>query len=211
MTSTNYLPVGHLESLDWTGSPVYFTGLTRKGVHTDNSCFFHAVVDAKTTFYGSGKIDGQPFDKKQFIAEFRRNLADKLYHIDSKGKKVYDKLSNGQLSQLSANLPDLSLSEMYSELKSTSPVDLKYHEYISDLLNLNIYIIRNTTRDMYYLPAEYYKKRDSIVLLYIGDDLDSVGHYELLGLKLKNIFYSKFSHNNAWIVQLRQRLKSKKS
>ena len=80
-------------------------------------------------------------------------------------------------------VPQYSLNSMKDELASDRPVDNAYNEFISNILNKDIYILDVMKKDIYVTGKDLdilYKGRESIVLLYIP------GHYELVGIRNNN-------------------------
>ena len=157
--------------------------LLRLRVPTDGSCYFHALAKAYFKPYITGKIDDETFDRKSFIRNLRKDLAKKLgSNIDPKdhrSKTYYDTLSNGELKKIAKSLPEYSLENMQKELSSsTTSISNIYNEFISNELNIDIYILDALKKDVYMTGTEdklLYKNRKSIVILYMP------GHYELVG------------------------------
>lgn len=137
-------------------------------VPADGSCFFHALVLSIYKPYQLNKVN-----KGKFVREFRKNLAHQL--IDD-----YDKLSNGKLRELSKEMPEISLQAMMQELDSTKSISNIYNEFISDLLNRDIYLLDYRKKDVYLTGSDLnilYKGRKSTVLVINGN------HYQLVGIK----------------------------
>lgn len=134
--------------------------------------------------------------------------------IDENGKLLYyDTLSKGSLREFSAAYPKYKLENLQKELLSNNSVDIIYHEYISNLLNKDIYILDAIQKDVYILPDPelYFKGRDSIVLLW------SLDHYDLVGLEDsrgsnnssgRNV-KTYFSANSSFIKYIRNRIYAK--
>jgi hypothetical protein len=151
--------------LDWELYP----NLVRIIIEGNGSCFFNAITEAYFIPYRSQFSHQQ---KVEFISNLRHDLSIKL-------PKHYHYLSRGTLAEFSKGYPDYSLENMQKELDSSHPVDSVYHEYVSNILNKDIYILEFTTKNIYYLGdiELYYKFRPSIVLLHLND------HYDLIGLR----------------------------
>nr|QBK91553.1 MAG: uncharacterized protein LCPAC302_01730 [Pithovirus LCPAC302] len=194
------------ERLDWK-EPFGYNGMVRIRVLMDGSCFFHAVTKSYFGPYITGRIDDKPFDKKKFIRKLRKDLSIKLgSRVDPKdinGKTYYETLSRGELNEISKSVPNYSLKNMQSELDSNRPIDNVYNEFISNVLNKDIYILDLVKRDVYITGDDdeiLYKRRPSIVILYLP------GHYELIGIKENDNIKTLFDPNDNFIQTIRLRM-----
>lgn len=150
----------------------------------DGSCFFHAALMGISTNY---RNEGY-FGRIKLARKLRNALAEIL-------DEEYDNLSNGKLGDFAKNYDNASLESMKKELRSSIPVDYKYHELVSNELNIDIYILEKKHDRVYKFGRTtlYYKGRDSIILYYDEDGC----HFELLGIKngdeIKTMFKTKDS------------------
>ena len=190
------------EKLEWEGIFKDFN-LIRIRTDMDGSCFFHALAKAYFKPYILGKIDNEPFDRKEFIKNLRKDLSKKL-GMKKGNKTYYELLSKGELAKTSKEMPQYSLENMQKELDSYSPVSNIYNEFISNQLNLDIYILNSETKDVYMTGTDeilLYKNRRSVVILYLP------GHYELIGVMYKDGVETVFSPNSKFIGKIRKRMK----
>lgn len=190
-----------------------YPGLVKLNMMGDGSCFFHSIAYSFHKPYRFETIEGYVLDRRDFIRKLRKDLSIKLGQpvnpSDPNSPIYYDVLSRGQLSELSKTLPEYSLLYMQKELDSNTPIDSIYHEFVSDILNKDIYILDGESRDVYQLDRElYYKGRPSIVLYYANN------HYDLIGLNTKvgensndNGIKTFFNPNSDFIRILYSRLK----
>lgn len=196
-------------SLSWTGSFVY-PNMVRISTIGDGSCLFHAIISSFFTPYNKGILYGVPLDRRKFIANFRSELADKLTQKLPTGLTWYESLSRGELSSSAKGNPEVSLAAMQSELRSSSAVDNKYNELLSEILNKDIYVLNDDTKDLYFQGKSatdiLYKDRDSIVILYS----ERTHHYELVGIKnpMSGDITTLFNYNDPFIVNIHSRLKT---
>ena len=192
--------------LDWSKGKFYYPGLVRLMMIGDGSCFFHSIAYAYHIPYRLGQLNGAPIDREKFIRELRRDLSkvlDRPAHPG--GPIIYDTLSRGKLREFAEGYADYSLENMKRELDSSQPVDSVYIEFVSNLLNKDIYILDNRKKDVYVLGDYdlYYKGRPSIILLYTGN------HYDLIGLRCNNGIKTHFSPNHDLIRSIQTRLRIK--
>lgn len=170
----------------------------------DGSCFFHALC---SSFYV--KYRQNPSKRKKIVQRFRKELAEILSERckKNKSKTWYQYISRGQLPDISKYVPELDILNMKKELLSGGPVDNKYNELISEILNKDLYLINLLTKDVYITGDDsdiLYKGRDSIVILTMP------GHYELIGLKKNNgDITTLFSPNHSFIRRIRKRINEK--
>ena len=192
----NYLINTEYEPLPWKGNFQY-PRLVRIRTPPDGNCFFHAIAKAYFIPYITGRLDGKPINRRQFIQDLRKDLAKEL-------PSQYNKLSRGQLSDFSKEYPDYSLDNMVKTLNSTQPVDNVYNEFISNQLNKDIYVLDYIKRDVYVMGQDQeilYHNRPSIVLLYLP------GHYELVGIKTEKGIQTLFSPEHPLIKSIKSRIK----
>lgn len=206
MDHTNYLSNTEYEKLNWSG-PFQYNDLVRIRVPADGSCFFHAIAKSYFIPYITGYLNNEPLNKKDFIRKLRKDLAIKLQSrtdpTDPASPIYYDLLSGGQLEEFSRSVPSYSLENMVNELDSDKPVDNVYNEFVSDQLDKDIYILDMTKHDVYITGDDYnilYKKRPSIVILYLP------GHYELVGLLEGDTIKTLFDPDHDLIQAIRNRI-----
>jgi len=174
----------------------------------DGSCFFHAVLKSFFIPYKTGFLDGRPLNRSEFVFDFRKGLAKKLGSpIDPNNplsQTYYDTLSRGKLRELGRSVPELSLENMQRELASRMPIDNKYNEFVSNILDKDIYLLDYNTQDVYITGADddiLYKNRPSIVILVLP------GHYELVGVQTPNGIQTLFEPSSGLIQNIRFRSK----
>ena len=204
----NMLTDQETEPLTWTNAPFSYPGLVRIRTIPDGSCFFHALVKAYFTPYQTGMLDGKVFDRIDFVKRLRADLAAKLAQpVDLTTRLTYyDVISRGRLRELVAEDKRYTLENMQRELRSSSPVDNLYNEFISIVLNKDIYLLDLATRDVYITGRDsdiLYKNRPSIVILTMP------GHYELVGLQTPNGIRTLFTPDSPLISSIRQRMAEK--
>ena len=197
------------QALDWTPSNAsfHYEGLVRIGTIGDGSCYFHAIAKSFFTPYKLGKLDGTVLNRSEFIRKLRKDLANKLSEpVDSANQqnvRYYDLLSRGKLGELSRGLPQLSLENMKKLLDSSLSVDNRFNEFVSNVLNKDIYLLDFLKKDVYVTGDDadiLYKGRDSIILLTMP------GHYELVGLTTEQGIQTLFPSNHPLIRKIRDRI-----
>ena len=199
------------ESLNWKNNSFYFPGMERMGIYADGSCFFHAILMAYYVPYRRGRIGNKAINRREMTSEFRkelsRKLSDNVDSNDSSSPTFYQTISRGQLEDFSSHVPSYSINNMKKELASSNSVDNVYNEFVSDVLNKDIYILDVVAKDVYITGKDIdilYKGRPSIVLLYIP------GHYELVGIRDKNDnLNTLFDPTNPFIQAILRRMKDK--
>lgn len=206
---SKYLTNKETELLDWGGAKFDYKNMFRKRVIGDGSCYFHSIIDSYFIPARTGWLHGKNFDRYQFIASFRRDLSNILDkpRPGYKGKTYYETLSRGQLGSLSKSIVSsdvvVSLSGMKKDLLSGNPVNYIYHELVSDVLELDIYILSMKTRDVYIVDSDfelYYKNRKSIVLLYVP------GHFEVVGIERNGELMTYFGPDDPFIKTIQARI-----
>lgn len=167
-------------------SEKYNEKLFRMKTIGDGSCFFHSICQSISPLYR--KLSDNK--KMKFVKEFRKQLSEKL--LDTNGDVTwYESLGNGSYREFSKNCDEIKLKNMIDELNSDEYVSNIYNEFISEVLNINIFLLDQNNKDVYYTGDDnklLYKKRNSIILIYIDED----SHYENVCLleekNLKTVF-----------------------
>ena len=129
----------------------------------DGSCMFHAILQAFNKTYNSLDYNG----KIHMVKEFRKDLSDVLTE-NINGKTIYDNLSRGQLKEISKSYSPVSLKNMKKDLKGNTWGDYRFLELLSEILELNIFIVDHNTKKLYETGDSellYKKNRDYIILL----------------------------------------------
>ncbi len=203
----NYLTNIQWSLLDWRNGTLNYPGMGRKRTIGDGSCFFHAITDAYFRPYQRGNLNGKSLNRIKFVKYLRYDLANELERrINPNGRMIYDKLSRGKLREISKTLQQYSLENMQKELRSNRSVDNVYLEFISNVLDKDIYILDFMKKDVYITGDDrdiLYKNRDSIVLLFIP------GHYELVGVKEQGKIKTLFKANHPFITSIVTRMNEK--
>jgi hypothetical protein len=172
----------------------------------DGNCFFHAIIQGFLPIYNEGySRDGSaPLDKRDFISNLRKDLAENLSKKKPNTNKTwYEYLSRGKLKDLGKELPVCNLENMKSMLNSNKPVDNLFHEYVSEFLGIDIYILDLSKKDVYKTGEDsdiLHKNRRSVVVGY------SPGHYSTVGVKYDNTTRTSFDFDHPFIVSIKKRL-----
>ena len=154
----------------------------------DGSCMFHSILQAFNKTYNT--LDNN--NKKEMVREFRNNLSDVLEE-EVNGDIIYNKLSRGELKDFSKFYPPASLKAMQRDLKNNTWGDFRFLELMSEILDLNIFIIDKTKSDIYQTGDKelLYKDRDSIIILNTNNI-----HFDTIGLKTKHGVKTLFNKND---------------
>lgn len=188
-------------------------GLLRIGVPKDGSCLFHAVIRAFNKDY----VDGTSKQRYDMVRKLRFDLTNDIVekvtseYCDNPsytGKTYYEIIGDGNLAELGKHMYEYSIKGIKHKLRSMQSVGMEFLEMLSIFLKLDIYIINLGEKDLYYMGKDVsncYKKRQSIVLAYIQNENKTDGHYEVIGLNIKDVVYTIFEPDNFFIVALRER------
>lgn len=164
----------------------------------DGSCMFHSILQCFNKTY----IDSSRDIKRKIVQQFRKDLSIILSEkIDS--DVCYNQLSRGQLKEISNTIPEVSLENMKKSLASNEWGDMRFLELISNVLNINIFVIFSTTGDLYHSGDSeiFFKNRDSIII-YNSSNI----HFDSVGLVSENGIRTLFSYDEDVITKLRSKL-----
>lgn len=157
----------------------------------DGSCLLHAIFQGFNSYYCELKQD----KKSEFIREFRHVLS---LHLDV--DKNYENLSRGQIQEISKFVPEMSKTNMKNYLNSRNWLNIFFIEYISEILDLDIYILDSHTKKIYKTGDNeiYFKNRKSVIIYYIRDL-----HFETIGIETPDGIKTLFSHDCYIIEKLK--------
>lgn len=168
------------------------------GAIGDGSCMFHSILQCFNKTY----INSSDEDKTKIVRQLRQDLSNIL---DEKiGEDIcYNQLSRGELKEIAKYVPEVSLKNMKRSLSSREWGDVRFLELISNVLDLNIFIVFDKTKDLYILGDEkiYIKDRDSIII-YNNSNV----HFDSVGLVSNNKIRTLFSYEDDVIKKLRSKL-----
>lgn len=155
----------------------------------DGSCMFHSILQAFNKTYNTLDNNGKRF----MVRDFRNDLSDVLTEeID--GMTIYDTLSRGKLKEFSNFYPPASLKVMQRDLKNNTWGDIRFLELLTNILDLNIFIIDKNKSDVYHTGDSelLYKHRDSIIILNINNI-----HFDTVGLKTNHGIKTLFDKDDS--------------
>lgn len=163
----------------------------------DGSCFFHSILRCVNTRYINFSLE----EKSQFVRQFRDELAEEIIKINPQTSQIYyTQLSKGNLAILGETCTQYSVDTLQKVLRSNDMVGHEFLEYVSTLLDINIYIIFN--KDVYPLGKDldiYYKNRSCIVLYY------SNSHFQSIGIIKEGQINTRFDKNHILIKTINSR------
>lgn len=162
----------------------------------DGSCFIHSVLFSFNKEYRDLDQDG----RRKMVSKLRSDLSDVLSE-KKEDKTYYERLSRGQIMELSQVLPEMKIDYMQRYLKSRNWITMFYLELISDQLDLDIIIIDEKTKKVYQTGDKeiYYKNRETVLVNYIED-----AHFESVGVKVGDRAVTLFSPDCELIIKLKK-------
>jgi len=162
----------------------------------DGSCFLHALLQSCNKTYN--KLDLN--HKKLMVRKLRLLMGNYLENSD-----IYGRLSRGELEEISNFVMETKKDYMVKYIKSDSWITYHYIEMISNIFNINIFIINNGKNTIYNFGDNellYNKKRNSIFINYIDQ-----AHFESLAVRTKDGRKTYFSPKSSVIEITMKNLK----
>lgn len=150
----------------------------------DGSCFFHSLCFAINREYQLG----DPTYRKAYVRKLRRELSNLLIEERYPGISWYETLGGGELDKFSVEFSGSSLEGMISTLDSSDWVSNLFNEYVSEVLDIDIYIVDVERRTLYNTGddlSKLYKNRLSVIIGY----MESQGHYSTICRVLEDEVY----------------------
>lgn len=186
----------------------WYDNLVRIATIGDGSCFIHAVLKA---FYKPYQDKNEAQYRISLAKNTRRDLAVALAseNPNHKGYTYWESVANGSFpsylmqeikdeSEIERGGVDYSLTGLQRLFNSSTPLGNEVYKYISDILNIDIYILRASSSDLHYHENTRKKgvKRNSIVI--VGNKY----HYEVLAVDTQYGFQTIFSPDDPFINKL---------
>lgn len=192
----------HIES-----NPTYLGGEPMElEVIGDGSCLLHAICNAFCTTYITQKLGSEVIDPMQFVRKLRTQLAEKLDMEYEDGKTYYEFISRGALPELGKSFADKTLQGMQAHFDSRNPLGVEILEYISMIIDYDLFLIDKNKGDVYITGDEelYQKGRSSIVIIYN----ESFMHYTTGSIKDPlGRYWTVFPSDHNFIQELKRRIK----
>ena len=147
-------------------------------VPADGHCLFHSILLAYSNSYYNSILNGTT---AQFITRVRSSLARRLGSKINDSQRYYDIINGGTMG--SFGIEEFNLREMQQVLNSSSYVGYGYMDFIGMAFDKDIYILDETTKDIYINDLKYTitGTRPSIILHYVNNN-----HYQLIGGKRRD-------------------------
>jgi len=191
--------------------------VVRIGAIGDGSCFFHSVLGA---YYPPYQNNPDREYRTNFVSKLRRDIAYTLEMEDPKnpGKTLWETAANGQLAALHqqqvvssalgevldikdrfGNSLDFSLNGLQRLFNSKSYLGDEVYQYASDMLGIDIYVMRLTNKDLYVHLNTSVKGLVRKVVVISGNG----SHYETVGIEREGLFQTVFDQKDPFIKSLR--------
>lgn len=166
-------------------------------VPSDGSCLLHAICYAISPDYRTGKLNGYPFPRNQFVRNLRNNLADKLYHVDEENGFTYYENLKG-FKDLAKVLPnEYSITALDKLFRSNKFLGDETLIILSYLLKVRIYILDKVNKNVIETGIRTGYER-CIVILYD----EEIQHFECVMLKRESGIHSVFFSHHDGLISL---------
>jgi hypothetical protein len=191
--------------------------IVRIGSVADGSCLIHALLNAYLEIY---QTNPNVKFRKNFAKNLRRDISFTLELPDPNFPNVpglpqktrYETAADGQFVNLYAEQllglkfedvygqnVDFSLKGLQKLFNSSANLGDEMYSYISDLLNIDIYIMRLTNKDLYLHVHTSKPGRDRRSVVIAGSNC----HYETIGIFRGDLIQTFFEANDPFIVKIR--------
>jgi hypothetical protein len=206
------LRLGEEKEYDDTYAPIKNTineNMYRIATLGGGNCFFHCVLKAVYPSYQNANYD----DRVTITEEFRRDLAMtlELPHPDYKGFLYWDIVGGGLFprslmlgiadptSISKGDFIDFSLNGLKYYLNSHEEVGEEVYDFVSEILNLDIYILRGK-KDNVFVHRHTHRPGVNVPgIIILGNEY----HYELVGTKKgENKFQTVFMPGDPFLVKI---------
>ena len=218
MTSSygrTYIPHGVVAQGDDTYEPVACTwypgNVVRIATIGGGSCFFHAVLKAYDPVYQENNEAAFRID---LVTKLRRDLAALLGfgNPEDPEERTYYELAVGgrfvELAEQQRKNPglirtmkvDFSLEGLQALFNSIEDVGEEVYKFVSDMLGVDIYVLRGTTRDLFphSNTSTIGQLKRSVIIM------GNTNHYEVIGVDTPEGFQTMFPSDHAFLSALRR-------
>ncbi len=188
----------------------WYENLVRIATIGDGSCFIHAVLKA---FYRAYQENNNASYRLGITAQLRRDLALKLGNENpqypgytywaTSGRGAFPRLVMQEIVDENLihvlNNVDFTLAGLQRLFNSTEELGEEMYGFVSDILNIDIYVLRATSKDLF--PQQHTHNpnnnpRPGIII--IGNDY----HYEVLAVNKPDGFQTVFLQNDPFRVAI---------
>ena len=170
----------------------------------DGNCLFHAVVNGfyKPYRFNNFTYNGFHYNRYDLIKSLRQEMSQLLdQKIPGTNKTYYQTINNGAMEEFSKSVPDFRLSTMKKILNSNQPLGYGFMEFISMIVDKDIYILDGLHKNIYKSDENSVTgTRNSVIIHYNGY------HYELVGLLYNDELVTYFAPEHPLIKFLRSKL-----
>ncbi len=188
--------------------------VVRIGSIGDGSCFFHAVLNG---YYPPYQNNNKLSYRMDLVRKLRRDIAYTLQMKDPDNHNIilWESAAKGQFSALYQqqlmgldftdifNYPvNFSLNGLQRLFNSTNYLGNEVYQYASDMLGIDIYVMRLTNKDLHVHQNTSIKGMIRKVVIISGNG----NHYETIGVDRNNLFQTVFDQNDPFIIALRSRI-----
>lgn len=142
----------------------------------DGHCLFHAICHSFFKAYRDNAAT-----RHDTVVKLRGELANLLTepHPRANGRTYYQVMGNGHIKELGdQNISEYTLTGMQQWLRGSESMGDEVIDFISDVLNKDIYFLDIRTQDVYVTPVVPTGTRSSIVLFYNGHHYDLATYRE---------------------------------
>jgi hypothetical protein len=185
--------------------------VVRIGAIGDGSCFVHAIMNA---YYPPYQNNADNKFRRRFVSMLRRDLAYTLQmeHDFMPGVTFWHTAANGafatiyeqqllakELGEDFGGGIDYSMEGLQKLFNSTLPLGDEIYKYISDMLGIDVYVMRLTNKDLYVHLNTAEKGLERKVVVISGNGM----HYETVGIERGGLFQTLYEQTDPFILALR--------
>jgi len=185
--------------------------VVRLGSIGDGSCLFHSVLNG---YYPPYQNNPNVKFRIEWVQKLRRDLAYslRLPDVNHPGMTNWETAAGGQFvalyeqqlmgidfGQVFGQAVDFSLQGLQKLFNSTSYLGDEVYQYASDMLGIDIYIMRLTNKDLYVHlnTASKNLNRKAVVISGNGH------HFETVGVERNGLFQTVFDQNDPFIQAIK--------
>jgi len=188
--------------------------VVRIGAIGDGSCFFHSVLGG---YYPPYQNEKNEKSRRNFVQKLRRDIAYTLQMSDPENpdQNMWENAARGQFKNLYEQQKlglvlddgfgyylDFSLEGLQQLFNSTRYLGDEVYQYASDILGIDIYVMRLTNKNLYVHlnTSKRNIERKAVVISGNGS------HYETVGVERNDMFQTVFDSNDPFILAIKEQV-----
>jgi hypothetical protein len=201
-----------MDKMEYVACTWFDETVVRIGSEGDGSCAIHSILNAFLKIY---QTNPSSKFRRDFAKRLRKDIADMLTKPDPKhpGKTYYETAAKGSFPELyeqqllGVNFQDVfkqkldfSIEGLQKLFNSTCFLGDELYSFVAELLDIDLYVMRITNRDLYPHLNTHEPGIDRRTVAIVGNGR----HFETIGIIRNDLCQTFFEPNDPFILKIRE-------